>query len=65
VIVTDHPTAIDREKARRALRSGLALPLGRIMREPAYAPIRPRLLAEHLMLETNGLPPIEHKIFVF
>jgi hypothetical protein len=35
------------------------------MREPAYVPIRPRLLAEHLMLETNGLPPIEHKIFVF
>jgi TupA-like ATPgrasp len=64
VIALD-PATIDREDTRRRLRSWLALNYGRVMREPAYAPIRPRLLAEHLMFETSGLPPIEHKIFVF
>jgi hypothetical protein len=64
VVVTDRAT-LDREKARETLRSGLARAYGTKMREPGYVPIRPRLLAEQLMLEPDGVPPLEHKIFVF
>ena len=64
-IVVTAPETLDHEEARQKLRSWLAFSYGRSRREPAYVPIRPRLLAEQLMLETNGSPPIEHKIFVF
>lgn len=64
VIVTD-PAKLDRENARQKLGAMLAHSHGRPMREPGYIPIRPQLLAEHLMLETDGLPPLEHKVFVF
>jgi hypothetical protein len=36
-----------------------------MLREPGYLPIRPRLLAERLMVEPDGTAPLEHKIFVF
>lgn len=64
VIVTDRAT-VDRERARETLQSGLAHSYGIQMREPGYVPVRPRLLAEQLMLERDGAPPLEHKIFVF
>jgi teichuronopeptide biosynthesis TupA-like protein len=64
-IVVSDPASVDRENVKRELQAGLAFQFGQVMREPGYIPIRPRLLAEHLMLESNGLPPLEHKIFVF
>jgi hypothetical protein len=64
VVVTDS-ARLDREKAQEVLRSGLAASFGRASREPGYVPIQPRLLAEQLMLERDGTPPLEHKIFVF
>jgi hypothetical protein len=64
VVVADRAT-LDRDKVRETLRSGLAHSWGRALREPGYVPIRPRLLAEQLMLEPDGGPPLEHKIFVF
>ena len=64
VVVADSAT-IDREKAQEVLRSGLAASFGSASREPGYVPIKPRLLAEQLMLERDGTPPLEHKIFVF
>lgn len=64
VLVTD-AADIDRDKVRDTFRSWLGVRYGEIMREPAYTPIRPRLLAEHLMLEADGSPPLEHKFFVF
>jgi hypothetical protein len=62
--VTGNAT-LEREETREALRSGLGHCHGSAMREPAYVPIRRQLLAEKLMLEPDGSPPIEHKVFVF
>lgn len=64
-VVVAERAMLDRDKARETLRSGLAHSWGSALREPGYVPIRPRLLAEQLMLEPDGGPPLEHKIFVF
>lgn len=64
VIVTD-AAALDREAIRHKLRTWLAVPYGLLMREPAYSTIRPRLLVEKLLVNADGLPPFEHKMFVF
>ena len=64
VIVRDR-ASLDREKIRATLQDRLARNFGAYMREPCYTPIQPRLLAEQLMLEADGSPPLELKIFVF
>jgi hypothetical protein len=64
VLVPDRAT-LDQEKARAKLQAGLARTFGADMREPGYTPIRPRLLAERMIFEADGSPPLEHKIWVF
>ena len=64
-IIATSSTKLDREDTRQKLGSLLTRNFGKGVREPGYMPIRPRLLAEHLMLETDGSPPHEHKIMVF
>jgi teichuronopeptide biosynthesis TupA-like protein len=63
--IVETPAGLDTAKVRARLRAGLARNFGRETRQPGYAPIRPRLLAERLMLEPDGTPPAEHKVFVF
>jgi hypothetical protein len=64
IIVRDRES-LDREQIRATLQDRLARNFGAYMREPCYTPIRPRLLAEPLIAEADGSPPLELKIFVF
>ncbi len=64
VVVYDRAT-LDVAATREVLRGWLAVNYGHRFREPGYIPLRPRLLAERMMLEADGTPALEHKIFVF
>jgi hypothetical protein len=64
-IIVNDEASLDREKTRETLRKYLNRGYGWFFREPAYFLIRPRLLAEPLMLEPDGKPPRERKIHVF
>ena len=64
IIVSDRAT-LDIAATREKLRSWLATNYGRFAHEPGYMPVRPQLLAEQMMLEPDGTPPLEFKIFVF
>ena len=56
---------LDIGAARERLSQGLAMNYGLTWREPGYAPVRPRLLAERMLRQPDGSPPLEHKLFVF
>ena len=64
VIVTQ-PGSIDLKETRETLQKATARTYGRKLFEPGYFPVRPHLLAERLLLQSDGTPPIEHKMFVF
>ena len=64
IIVSDRAT-LDIAATREKLRSWLVTNYGRFAHEPGYMPVRPQLLAEQMMLEPDGTPPLEFKIFVF
>jgi hypothetical protein len=64
VIVQDRAT-LDVAAACEKLRRWLAVSYSDIHREPAYLPIKPRLLAERMLLEADGSPAVEHKVYVF
>src|SRR5712691_5169051 len=64
VLVTER-AGLDIGKAREQLCQGLAINYGLTWREPGYAPVRPRLIAERMLREPDGSPPLEHKLFVF
>lgn len=64
VFVTERED-LDRGKIFEQLRQHLSRNLGLEICEPGYIPVRPRLLAERLLLEPDGSPPLEHKLFVF
>ena len=64
VVVYDRAT-LDVAATREKLRGWLAINYGNVFREPGYIPLRPRLLAERMMLEPDGTPALEHKVFVF
>jgi hypothetical protein len=57
--------ALDADKARDRLRQYLAENFGRAIDEPGYLPVRPRLLAERMLVEPDGSPPVERKVWVF
>jgi len=64
VIVIDRES-LDIRKACERLSHGLSKNFGLMAQEPGYAPIRPRLLAERMLRQADGSPPLEHKFFVF
>jgi hypothetical protein len=57
--------ALDVPAVKTFLRSHLERRHGHVMLEPGYVPVRPRLLAEPLLRQSDGSYPLEHKIFVF
>jgi hypothetical protein len=63
LIVRDRAT-LDIAATRDRLRGWLATNYSDIHREPGYLPIKPRLLAEHILLEPDGSTPVEHKIYL-
>jgi hypothetical protein len=63
VIVTDRAPDFDQTRAK--LKAWLGRSYGAPLREPGYAPIRPRVLVERLLREADGTTPLEHKVFVF
>jgi len=64
VIVPDD-ASLDRTATRDKLRGWLAINFGEVHHEAGYVPIEPRLLAEPMLREGDGTPPVEHKIFTF
>jgi len=64
IIVPDR-RSLNVEQARTKLRSFLSQSYGAPLREPGYLPIEPRVLVERLMLEEDGTPPREYKLFAF
>ena len=64
VVVTDR-TGLDAAEVRSKLRRHLGRNFGQAMREPGYAPVRPRLLVERLLMQPDGSPPNEPKLFAF
>lgn len=56
---------LDVPAARATFRQWLAHCHGTALNEPGYRPVPRRLIIESLLLDSDGAPPLEHKMFVF
>jgi len=57
--------AVETEVARERFRHDLARNYGTISGEPGYFSLPGRLMAERLLVQPDGSPPLEHKLLVF
>jgi hypothetical protein len=64
-ILVDGRSALDIEGTCEKLRAWLAVNYAHGLHEPGYLWVQPRLLAEAIMLDADGMPAHEHKMFVF
>jgi hypothetical protein len=57
--------AVEAELARERFREDLARNYGSMSCEPGYFSVPRRLMAERLLVQPDGSPPLEHKMLVF
>jgi TupA-like ATPgrasp len=57
--------SLETEVQRERFRNDLARNYGNIYCEPGYLPVPRRLMAERLLVQPDGSPPLEHKMLVF
>ena len=60
-----HDRTIDLAAAREALRGWLAFSHGAVLNEPGYIHVPRRIIAERMILNHDGFPPLERRMFVF
>jgi TupA-like ATPgrasp len=64
-IIVENKASLDEQAIRDTARSWLARNHGRAFDEPGYVYVPQALLIERLLSKKDGLPPLEHKVFVF
>jgi hypothetical protein len=57
--------AIDVAAARATMKEWLAYSHGAVVDEPAYIHVPRRIIAERMIVDANGNPPLERRIFTF
>jgi hypothetical protein len=57
--------AIDVAAARATMKDWLAYSHGAVVDEPAYIHVPRRIIAERMILNRDGLPPLERRMFMF
>jgi hypothetical protein len=57
--------AVETEVVRERFRNDLVRNYGTMYCEPGYIPVPRRLMAERLLIQPDGSPPIEHKMLIF
>jgi hypothetical protein len=60
-----HDRTIDIAAARATMKEWLAYSHGAVVDEPGYIHVPRRIIAERMILNRDGLPPLERRMFVF